>query len=474
MSISSLGVGSGLALTDLVNQLLQAERRPKEMRLDAREEKVDAEISGLGQIKSKLSEFKTLVDGLRSDSDINGREPKITNPSEDDDVLSASASSSALKGKYEISVSELATGSRAITDEGSFTSTSDSVLSTGTGSLTFSVPDGDSFTVDVAAGMTLTELREAINDNADNFGVGANIIDTGTAAGPRLVFTSSVTGEGNNLTITNDGGNAELDKFSTAGISAANITDATNAKAQIDGIDVESSTNKFENTIANVSFEVNEVSPLASDGLTRETTRLEIGFDKEGLEEKIRGFVEGYNALIQEIDKLGRYGETPEDEDGALAGDSLLRGIKSGLSSILSSSVSTSELGGLFQLGIEFNKDGELEIGSSDFGLGSGNTRLQEALSDNFDDIATLFTDENEGIAVRLHEFANQYTNSSGLLTTRERAAQDERNEISDDREQLERRMSSYEDLLRQKYTSLDQTVARLNQTGSALFAALG
>lgn len=472
MSISSLGVGSGLALTDLVNQLLQAERGPKEARLDRREDKVDAEISGLGQIKSKLSEFKSLVDDLRSDSDINGREPKITNPSEDDDVLSASASSSALKGKYEISVSSLATGSRAITDVGAFTSSTDSVLSAGTGSMTFSVPSGDSFTVDVTAGMTLTEFREAINDNADNFGISANIIDTGTADGPRLVYTSSVTGAGNNLTVTNDGGNAELDKLSTAGI--ADFTDATNAKAQIDGIDVESSTNKFENTITNVSFEVNEVSPLAADGVTRETTRLEIGFDKEGLEEKIRGFVDGYNALIKEIDKLGRYGETPEDEDGALAGDSLLRGIKSGLSSILSSNVSNSELGGLFQLGVEFNKDGELEIGSSDFGLGSGSDRLQDALSDNFDDIATLFTDENEGIAVRLYEFANQYTNSSGLLTTRERAAQEERNDISDDREQLERRMTSYEDLLRQKYTSLDQTVARLNQTGSALFAALG
>lgn len=474
MSISSLGVGSGLALTDLVNQLLQAERAPKEARLDKQEEKVDAEISGLGQLKSKLSEFRTLVDELRTDTGINGREPTITNPSENDDVLSAEASSSALKGRYEISVSSLASGSRAITDEGSFTASTDAVLSAGTGSMTFSVPDGDSFTVDVTAGMTLAEFREAVNDNADNFGVSANIIDTGTAAGPRLVYTSSVTGDGNNLTITNDGGNAELDKLSTAGIAAANITDATNAKAQVDGIDVESSTNSFENTITNVSFEVNEVSPLAADGVTRETTRLEIGFDKEGLEEKIRGFVEGYNGLIQEIDKLGRYGETDGDKDGALAGDSLLRNLKSGLSSIVGGSVSTSELGGLFKLGIEFNKDGELEIAKTGFGLGSGEDRLKDALDDNFDDIATLFADESEGIAMRLYEFADQYTSSSGLLSSREKAAREERDDISDDRARLELRMTSYEETLRKKYTTLDQTITRLNQTGSALFAALG
>ena len=42
MSISSLGVGSGLALDDLVRQLISAERQPRENRLNAREQAVDA------------------------------------------------------------------------------------------------------------------------------------------------------------------------------------------------------------------------------------------------------------------------------------------------------------------------------------------------------------------------------------------------------------------------------------------------
>ena len=80
MTIQSLGVGSGLALDDLVQQLLDAERLPKEERLNAKEEQIEAEISALGQIKSKLSDFKDAVDDLRSDTDINGREPTIVNP----------------------------------------------------------------------------------------------------------------------------------------------------------------------------------------------------------------------------------------------------------------------------------------------------------------------------------------------------------------------------------------------------------
>jgi len=476
MTIQSLGVGSGLALDDLVQQLLTAERQPKEERLNAKEERIEAEISGLGQIKSKLSDFKDAVDELRSDNGINGREPTITNPSEDNDVLSAEASNSALRGSYEVVVEQLAAGSRITTDAGAFTSSSDPVLTSGTGSLTFDVGGSKSFTIDVTAGMSLTALREKINNSDDNFGVTANIIDTGTGAGPRLVFSSSETGDGNDLVITNDTGAAELDRLSTTGgtnnISAANIESARNAIAYIDGIEVQSSSNEFENTIQNVSFEVNEVSPkdAAGDFLA---TKLSIGYDKEGLDKKIRDFVDNYNALIDEIKTLTRYGESELEEDGALAGDSLLRGIQSGLASIVGDNVSSSALGGLFQIGIEFADDGKLEIGSTDFGLGTGEDRLEDALEDSFDEIAKLFTDPDEGIATRLYEFSKEYTSYSGLISLRERAAKDDREDLYDQRETLELRMLNYEEILRDKYLNLDQTVAQLNQTGSALLASL-
>ena len=476
MTIQSLGVGSGLALDDLVQQLLTAERQPKEERLNAKEERIEAEISGLGQIKSKLSDFKDAVDELRSDNGINGREPTITNPSEDDDVLSAEASNSALRGSYEIVVEQLAVGSRITTDVGAFSSSSDPVLTSGTGSLTFDVGGSKSFTVNVSAGMSLTALREKINRADDNFGVTANIIDTGTGAGSRLVFSSSETGDGNDLVITNDTGAAELDRLSTVGgtnnISAANIESARNAIAYIDGIEVQSSSNEFENTIQNVSFEVNEVSPkdAAGDFLA---TKLGIGFDKEGLDKKIRDFIDNYNALIDEIGTLTRYGESELENDGALAGDSLLRGIQSGLASIVGDSVSSSALGGLFQIGIEFDNDGKLEIGNTDFGLGSGEDRLEDALEDSFDEIAKLFTDPDEGIATRLYEFSKEYTSFSGLISLRERSAKDDKDDLLDERETLELRMLNYEEILRDKYLNLDQTVAQLNQTGAALLASL-
>ena len=484
MSIQSLGVGSGLALEDLVSQLLQAERKPKQDRLDKKEESLDAEISGIGKLKSKMKDFMDAVDELRTDSGLRGREPTITNPSDNITPFTAEAANSAVEGSYKIAVTQLASGSRIETADasaGGFSASTDSVLSAGSGSLTFKIPNtGDTFTVNVTAGMTMQQLSSAINKSADNFGVTSSIIDTGTASGgAKLVFSSETTGAGNDLVIVNDNDLADLNRIATTN-AAENTTylspvkSAQNAKASIDGILVESKTNKFENTISNVSFEATEVSELEGDGVTYKKSTLKIGFDTEGLDKKIRDFVDNFNSLNKEITSLTRYGLSDLEDDGQLAGDSMVRGIQQGIANIVGSAVGGSALGSLFQLGIEFNDDGDMEIGSTDkYGFGSGEDRLKEAMEDNFDEIANLFTDESQGVATNLYSFLKEYTSSGGLLSTRERTVKDQKDQLATEREQFELRMLNTEQILRDKYLDLDQTVAKLNQTGSALMAAL-
>ncbi len=485
MTIQSLGVGSGLALDDLVTQLISAERAPKQARLDEKEESLDAEISGVGALKSKLSDFLDSVDELRSDTKLQGRDPAITNPDENNEPFTAEAANSAVKGEYQIAITRLASGSRIETADasaGGFSDSTDTVLSSGSGNLTFKIDNtGDSFDIAVSAGMTLQQLSNAINSSEDNFGVTASIIDTGTVdGGAKLVFSSSTTGDGNDLVVVNDNpANTELDRVATTDSTETAtlltpVVSALNAQATIDGIAVESSTNEFENTISSVAFEAKALSSLDSIG-EFQTSTLNIGFDTEGLDKKIRDFVDNFNSVASEIDKLTRYGQSELEEDGALAGDFMARGITQGLSSIIGSNVSSSALGGLFAIGVELNDEGKLEISSTDeFGFGSGEDRLKDALEDNFDDIAALFTDEDEGIAARLYDYTKEYTTFSGLLASREQAAKDEKDQLADERERFELRMLSFEQILRDKYLNLDQTVARLNQTGSALLASLG
>lgn len=483
MSIQTLGVGSGLDLESLVQQLVEAERTPKTAALDTRQEELSAELSAVGQVKSKISEFQDILEDLQQEGDLSNREPTIENPSEDNDVLSANPTNAALPGKYEIAVTQLAEGSRILTAnavDGGFTSNDDEVLSSGSANMTFKIDaTGDSFTVEVTEGLTLEELRELINDDEDNFGVTANIINTGTDdGGARLVFTSEITGEGNDLQIVNDDDNAELTRLTTetstgaaSGLSIDAENVAKNAIASVDGIEVQSDSNSFDETIQSVRFDVNELSDKDADGNAIAST-LTIGFDEESLEEKINEFVDKFNELHAELETLTAYGDSDLERDGALAGDSTVRTFQSGMSNILSSVVSESTIGSLFSLGIELTSDGELEIGSTDFGLGSGQDRLDEALEDNFDDIETLFNSDN-GIITQLLAYTEQYTDSNGILDSRETSLDDQQDIIDSDREAFELRMISYEQTLRDRYLSLDTTIATLQSTGSALISLL-
>jgi flagellar hook-associated protein 2 len=480
MGIQSLGVGSGLALDDLVTQLLDAERIPRESALEQREESLDAVISGIGQLSSRLSDFEDSVEEITRNFSTSTRTAVVDNPDDDDEdpdtgTISAEASNSATRGIFDVEVSQLASGSRietAAAIDGGFTASTDTVLSAGTASLTFSVGTENNFTINLNAGATLLQLRDAINNSEDNFGVNASLINTGTPdGGTRLVFNSEITGAGNDLVINNDNAVAELDRIT-------NLTpaqSAQNAIAIVDGIEVQSDTNEFENTIENVSFTANEVSPLSNDGINRVASTLNIGFDTEGFDSNIRDFVDSFNSLLSEVNTLTRFGVSDLEDDGALAGDFLPRTILGGISNILSNSVDNSALGTLFQIGVTFNDDGELNISTFDeFGLGSGEDRLDDALEDNFDDIVSLFSDPEQGIGTQLENFLSEFTRAGGLIPSRESLLREERDLLFDERARLDLQLLNTEQILRDRFQNLDATVAQLNRTGSALFAVLG
>lgn len=497
MGIQSLGVGSGLALDDLVTQLVQAERGPKEERLKEREETLDASISAIGSLKSKADEFQDAVEKLKSDYNLNSREPKIDHPQTleegEDGPFTVDASSSAAEGDYDIAITKLAEGTKYRTADNTFTATTDSV-SDATGTVTFSFSTStDSFSVNITNGMTLQEYVNAINSNENNLTsdkksplVTATLLDTGTAQGPKVIFQSNITGASDELRIINNNdisGLTALTSETSGGANNALNTNtgddakvlSSNATATINGVAVQSSSNKFENVIPNVSFEAKEVSELESDNVTFKTSKVSIGNDTQGTDTKIRDFMDSYNSLIDEINRLTKYGESELEDDGALAGDFMIRGLQSGLANLLTSEVSGNTLGSLFQIGLSFDDDGKLEITAADeFGFGSGEDRLKDALADNFDDVADLFTNSTDGIGKRIYDYIYEYTTFGGLLRSREDSLKDEKDTLATERERFELQMLNFESLQRSKYVSLDQTVASLNQTGQALLASLG
>ncbi|MGX5913385.1 flagellar filament capping protein FliD [Aliidiomarina sp. Khilg15.8] len=465
MGMSSLGVGSGLDLDGLVRQLLQVERAPRMERLDTRKETADVSLSGLSKFKSAMTKFNDSLASLSNAREMSARSAQIANNPEDNPFLNATANSSAARGNYNIQVEQLAVGTRA--QSGVFGSSAEEVSANG-GTLTFNAGAGNTFDVEIAAGATLEDVAKSVNRAAENFGVSASIVNTGGATPETyLVFDSSQTGTANELSISNN--NAELDAVSTVATGAtAGVTvtrSAADARIDIDGIKAFSETNTFTDAIQNVELDVQR----ATEG---ETLRLTVDVDKEGVRGNIDEFISSYNSMIDEIDKLTKYNE--DGKNGPLIGDSLVRSARSRLASVMPRPVAGADeaLNSLFKLGITTNNDGKLEFDSRDLGGGTGEQRFDRAIADNFDSLTALFAGEN-GLATKMKATVDEYTRAGGLIDGRERVFEGQKERVATEREQFERYMENYERTLRQRYASLDKTIAGLQQSSDFLMQRL-
>ncbi len=474
MAIRALGSASGLDLESLVTQLVKAERISKEDRLETAKKSLDSSLSGYGKLKSAMSKFQDAVKALSLDS-LNARTATVKQPTDTKTYIEATAKNTAAAGVFDIKVKTLAAGSRVESADLAYTSTSD-VVSATAGELTFGA-DGKSFKIDVTAGMTLDQLRQAINSKKDNFGVSANIINGGGTVGTKLVLTSNITGAANDLTITNN--NAALNAISTVpnGVGTAGLTvtkAAASAEVIIDGISTFSKTNTFTNALQDTEFKVQNVTP---DG---NNATLTIATDKKGTEDKLKAFIDNYNALVTEVEGLtknrvlGPDGKKVVTEGGALNNDPTVRSMLNMVTSALGKSVPSASAGlnNLYSLGITMTSNGRLEISSSKVGSTSGRERMDSALADNFDGIAKLFGN-SDGFNTTLNGLLSQFTQKGGLLENKETSLRNNLTKNAKDLEIHNRYIESYETTLRQRYGALDTQLGQLQGTSSMLSSQL-
>lgn len=472
-SINFLGAASGLPLDELVSTFVNVERQTKMARIDKTKTNLNASLSGIGQLRSALSGFLDATKKL-SGENLKARTVTLTQPEQGKTFIQATAKNTASAAAFDIKVNQLAKGSRLESADNLF-SGSDAVISTTDGELTFAAGD-KSFTVAVTAGMTLNQLRLSINDSADNFGVNANILNAGGATGTKLVFSSSVTGAGNDLTVSNN--NAELDNLSTvptgatAGVNLAAA--AQDAEIELDGITITSSSNTFEDAVQDISLTVLDVTPVGKNA------RLQVATDKKAAEENVQNFIKSYNALVDQVGTLTRNRIMAPDggvtlESGALAGDSLPRNILNQLRGIFGAEVADApeQLNSLFALGISLDKNGKLEISTStEFGGETGKMRFDKALNGNYDDIAKLFGGEN-GVVSKLDSLITEYTKSGGLIADRQENIQSRLKENTKASEAASRYIANYEDSLRKRYAALDTLLGQMQRQQANVTAAL-
>ncbi|WP_411991659.1 flagellar filament capping protein FliD [Agarivorans sp. DSG3-1] len=462
--ITAAGIGSGLDLEALIEVSINAERAGKDARLEKTKATLDVTLSAVGSVKSALSSFLSILEKAKEQSTFIPR-VATTGESEGNESFVIDLAESATNGNYSVEVQQLAKGSSltsidSTTNGGTPLYTSeDDVVSSTAGQMTFSTANGESFVLDVEAGTTLKQLREKINDAEDNFGVSANLIDTGSEI--RLAISSEETGDGNTLTVTNTGSNPELDNFTNAG-GKMSVVDASSAKITIDGIEATSSTNNFKNVISGVSIDVKKVTGSA--------VSVEIAPSEEKAIENMKAFVDAYNKVISEIDKYSKPETVIEGEDGAssrkeLSGDAMFRSLRYSLGRIASNGYDDAPPGmkTLYGIGVEMDNDGMLKLDE---------TKFKENLANNMDGVGEVFA-MSGGISESFSAIVASYEKSDGVLASREESVKSQIRDYEHQKLDFEERMASYEKTLRAKYTAFDVAMGDLNSQMSYITGQL-
>jgi flagellar hook-associated protein 2 len=377
--ISSLGVGSGVLNSDLVDQLVAAERKPTETRLTQKTQQTEALLSAYGKLRSAVTELRLPMRQLSAPDNLKAFSASSSN----EDIGVSVESTKASRGTYSVEVTSLASA-QALASQAVFADRDST--SVGQGTLQLSVGDKiTNITID-NSNDSLQGLANAINES--DAGVSAGVIDTGD--GYQLVLSADETGTANAVSISvtddNSGTNTDNEGLSRFAFNENMDADAgleqtiaaSDAVMKVNGVQVTRATNTFENVIDGLTFDIQ------AEG----TSTIKVTQDFGAVADRVQGFVDKFNALQSTIDSLAGF-NSEAGTGSLLTGDSTVRTIQSQLRNIL-----TRVVPGLENASVRSLADVGITTDWETGGLEFDRTRFEEQLKANPDDVTALFAEQ--------------------------------------------------------------------------------
>lgn len=460
MGISSVGIGSGLDVETIVKQLVALESKPIAA-LQTKASGISTQISAFSQLKSQISNLQDQVDKLAKPATWLGNTLTSSNSAQ----VTGTATSSAVQATYDVKVSQMAAGQTIGSDlvksgttlgpgkltitMGQWGSTSEAGVSSDFQAKTKD-GQGVSFEVNITAeDDSLTKIAAKIN--AAKGDVSATVLKDHT--GERLVLQSKTTGADSAFKVEASGTGLQQFAYGGANGSMSRSVKAQDTLATINGIQMASHTNVFEEVAAGVTLTVSQKMAEADAPV-----RITIANDSATAKTALKNLVESYNALSNALKTMTAY-DKDSKASGSLQGDSTAVNLQSAMRRLLSGPGGEGgEFGNLSQMGIAFQKDGTLKI---------DDTKLDKALKDP-ESMSTFFTvdveDANQdGFAVRLKDFTRGLLATDGTFATKDNTLKDALKRNTADQERQSTRVTAYEARLRAQYSRLDAQMASLS-----------
>lgn len=444
MATSSLAaVGSGLDIPTIVAQLVAAERKPTEERINNQGTKATSQLSALGNIKSSLSSLQSSLDAMIKSADNTAYKATVPEGAGFSTTIITDASTGktqATAGTYSVEVVRLAQAQKL--SSGAYAGGE----AVGDGKLTFAWGEDSTLDVTIAEGSTLTDIAAAINKAAGGKGVNATVITA--SDGQHLVMNAVNAGEEGALTVSASGGNGGLSALTWDGAAGGMSlnTAATNALVKVDGFERESSSNTISDIIPGVTLNLSK----AEEGTKRTLT---VAQDNSALKINIQAFVSAYNTTTNLLKSSSAYDAT-NDRASALTGDSLVRGLQQQLRSQLSANITD-----LKDLGLAVNKDGTLAFSGTTF---------DKTLGENPAAAARLLGKDG-GMSNGMTSVLKSNLDTTGTLTLRTDSLNKQIKKLEKDLDDLDARMERVSERYTKQFTAMDVLVSQMQSTSNYL-----
>jgi flagellar hook-associated protein 2 len=438
--------GSVINVSSLVAQLVAATRAPQDALIANQTKAVTTKISALGALKSALSTFQSSLAPLMTSASFNAQ----TATSSSQSVFTATAGSSAVRGTYSLTVSQLATAQQLVSKP--FAGGSSTVVGTGTLQVALGA---SSFSVAInSTNNTLAGIAAAINTGTGNPGVTATIV-TGTD-GAHLVLSSSLTGSANNIQVTETDGGTGLASLTYSSGSPGNYTQNTapqNASFTLAGVAYTSASNTVANALTGVNLNL-----LATN--VGSTATLTVASNTATVQTNIANFVAAYNQLVTATAPLGSYDATTQTA-GPMLGDPVLTTTQNQIRGTLNGSVSTgsSTYNTLASIGVTANKDGTLSLNSA---------TLSTALATNFGAVSQLFSSA-KGVGATLNNQLAAALGSGGAVGARAITLSRQNTALTTQTNTLNTQMGALTTSLTRQYSTLNALLSSLQSTSAYL-----
>jgi len=463
MPISSVGLGSGLDVKDIVNKLVALEQKPIAA-LQARASVFKGKMSAFAQLRAQIANLQEQVKKLTALDTWQARSLQ----SGDAARVSGTAAATARPASFDVAVQQLAaaqTLGSPLLPKGSAPGQGQLIITPGQWGEDSSftpeaLPDGSPRPpVSVAIGPEDDTLEKvAAKINAANAGVSASVLRD--HQGERLTLQAARTGAdaGFRVDAQESAQHPGLARFAFASLepgSAAGMVctqKPQDALARINGVLLASRTTTFQQVAPGVDLTVARADPNT-------TVHVTVAFDAAPARAALGNFVQSYNALSSALRTMTAY--DPESKAaGTLQGEGSINALQSALRRLLfeAPQAMNGPWTHLSQIGLDFQADGNLH--TDDAKLGQALEKPHE-LARWF--AADLPGQDQDGMAVRLKNFTDGLLASDGLFATKDASIKQALKRNQQDQERQARHVSAYENRLLAQYTRLDAQMGTLN-----------